>query len=161
MVWQKPKDMLFRLEFRSKLKVPRAEVWNWITSVHGISTELRPLMRMSAPRDVRSLKELKIQPGRPLFRSQIYLFGVLPVDYSYLTLLELREGVGFIEQSPMGSMRLWRHERKIEDAEHGCVLTDTLTFEPRFFARLSRRIVERLFTHRHAVLRRHFGGTGA
>lgn len=149
-----------KLEFESALHASRAEVWGWITSVHGISTELRPFLRMGVPRGVRSLSEVSFEPGRPLFRSQIYLFGVLPVDHSYLTLLELREGIGFVEQSPMGSMRLWRHERTIEDAEHGCVLTDTLTFEPRFFARLSRWIVERLFTHRHAALRRQFGSAG-
>jgi ligand-binding SRPBCC domain-containing protein len=153
--------MRFKLEFRSPLRASRAEVWDWITSVRGISTELRPFMRMSVPRGVRSLKELHFEPGQPLFRSQIYLFGVLPVDYSYLTLLELHEGVGFVEQSPMGSMRLWRHERRIEEAAHGCVLTDTLTFEPRFAASLSRWVVERIFTHRHAVLRRHFGGMAA
>ena len=150
--------MLFKLEFRSELRVSRDEAWNWITSFKGISAELWPVLRMSKPRSVQSVNDVSIEPGQPLFRSQIYLFGILPVDYSYLTLLEFQEGVGFIEQSPMGSMRLWRHERHIAEAKQGCIVTDTLTFEPRFAARLSTWAVKRLFTHRHAVLRRQLGG---
>jgi hypothetical protein len=91
--------MQFQLKFRSELRASRVDAWNWITSVKGISAELWPVLRMSMPRGVLSLNEIKFEPGHPLFRSQIYLFGVLPVDYSYLTLLELQPGVGFVEQS--------------------------------------------------------------
>jgi len=149
--------MQFKLEFRSTLRASRAEAWAWITSVRGISAELWPLLRMSAPKGVRRLNELAPELGRPLFRSRLYLFGLIPADYSDLTLLEMTEGEGFVEQSPMGSMRLWRHERRIEAGVQGCTLTDVLVFEPRFAARPSRWMVERLFRHRHAVLRRRFG----
>ena len=96
-------------------------------------------------------------PGQRLFRSVIYAFGFLPVDHSDLTLLELKPGIGFIEQSPMGSMRLWRHERTLSPQPSGCAVTDVLTFEPRFAAPVAAWIVRRLFTHRHAVLRRRLG----
>lgn len=149
--------MPFKLEFRSTLLASPADAWNWITSVKGISAELWPILRMSTPRGIKGLAEFRFEPGKPLFRSQIYLFGLLPVDYSYLTLLELKEGVGFVEQSPMGSMRLWRHERQIQRAGQGCTITDVLTFEPRFGGALSKWVVECLFAHRHAVLRRNLG----
>jgi len=85
------------------------------------------------------------------------LVWVLPVDYSDLTLLELKHGVGFVEQSPMGSMRLWRHERSIKPLPVGCVVTDALSFERRFAKAISAWVVRQLFRHRHAVLRSKLG----
>lgn len=145
-------------EISSTVSASPVEAWRWITSVKGISTELAPVIRMSVPRGVTALSDLPIQPGKPLFRSIIYLFGVLPADYSNLTLLELNEGVGFVEQSPMGSMRLWRHERTIQPLTSGCRITDSLTFEPRIAATISSWVVKKLFRHRHQVLRAHLGG---
>lgn len=142
-----------RFEISSFVSASPQEAWQWITSVKGISTELSPYLRMSAPKGISALHDLKHEPGKPMFRSIIYLFGLLPVDYSDLTLLELNSGVGFIEQSPMGSMRHWRHERTIHPAEQGCTITDVLSFEPRLASKLCRGIIQWLFTHRHRVLR--------
>ncbi|MCD6060417.1 MAG: hypothetical protein K0S16_728 [Moraxellaceae bacterium] len=149
------------LRFASTLDVSREEAWRWITSVRGIATELRPLMGMSVPPGVTSLADLAFVPEQRLFRSRIMLFGLLPVDFSDLTLLELKENEGFVEQSPMGSMRLWRHERRIGavPGDTGrCTVTDLLSFEPRLARGLSTWAVKQLFTHRHAVLRRELGG---
>lgn len=38
----------------------------------------------------------------------------MPIDYSDLTLISLTPGVGFLEQSNMGSMKIWLHERPVE-----------------------------------------------
>jgi ligand-binding SRPBCC domain-containing protein len=145
-----------RFEISSTVSASPSEAWRWITSIEGISAELAPYLRMSVPRGITALPDLKIEAGVPLFRSTIYLFGVLPVDYSKLTLLSLDEGVGFIEQSPMGSMRLWRHERTIQALTSGCRIADSLSFEPRFMPGLAAWVVKQLFTHRHKVLRVHF-----
>ncbi len=147
-----------RLEFRSALKAPPPECWAWATSLAGITAELSPLMRMTAPEGVANILDLKVEPGKPLFRSRVYLFGVIPVDRSDLTLLEIEPGRRFQEQSPMLSMKLWRHERTIEPAQSGgSVLTDRLEFEPRLFSGLVKRLIETVFTHRHKVLRRELG----
>lgn len=110
---------------------------------------------MSVPRGISTLASLEITPEQPLFRSYIFLFGIIPFDYSDLTLITLEDGLGFVEQSPMGSMTLWRHERWIRPAGSGCIITDRLTFEPRFARTVTQWFVHRLFSHRHAVLRRH------
>jgi ligand-binding SRPBCC domain-containing protein len=115
---------------------------------------------MSAPRHVKDLTSVAFEPGVPMFRSWLKLFGVLPVDYSDLTLLSLTPGVGFVEQSRMGSMKLWRHERQIIPLESGCRVTDTLTFEPRLGGRLVVAFVARFFAHRHEMLRRYLGRGG-
>jgi len=146
------------LEFSSRLKVSPEEAWRWITSAQGISAELWPYLRMSWPKYLEYLDPSSIEQGGVLFRSTLYLFGVIPVDYSDLTLLSIEPGRGFVEQSPMGSMRLWRHERWIEPVVSGCTVHDRLTFEPRLPRGLTLLIVARLFAHRHAVLKRRLDG---
>lgn len=151
--------MRHTLEFSTRVAASPAEVWSWMTSFDGIAKEMAPYMQMSAPKGVKRLADVKLVPGQRLFRSWITLFGIVPFDYSDLTLLSLEEGKGFVEQSPMGSMRLWHHERRITPLEStkGCTITDSLSFEPRFAAGISRRIVRAFFEHRHRQLKRHLG----
>jgi ligand-binding SRPBCC domain-containing protein len=73
-------------------------------------------------------------------------------------LIELDAGSGFVEESPMLSMKLWRHERRISSRGTRTVLTDTLTFEPRFARPLAEWLIRVTFEHRHAVLRKELGG---
>jgi hypothetical protein len=128
-----------------------------MTSIDGISKEMSPYIRMSAPAGVTNLQSISFVPGKRLFRSWISLFKVIPFDYSDLTLERLEEGVGIVEQSPMGSMRLWRHERKIIPSDKGCILTDEISFEPRFAGFLSNKVVNAFFRHRHRMLCRYLG----
>jgi len=145
------------LTFRSALSAPRDRVWAWVTSVEGISRELSPIVRMTTPRGVKRIGDVPIEPGKPLFRSWILLFGIIPIDRSDLTLLRLEDGRGFVEQSPMLSMSLWRHARTLEADGERTLLTDELTFRPRLATALTRWFIEKVFHHRHAVLKRHFG----
>ena len=160
-VMEHPMSGSVSMRFESKLTAPPERVWEWIASVKGISEEMWPYFRMTAPRSVQSLADVQIRPGVPMFRSYVFLFGVLPIDYSDMTLLEFNNGVGFIEQSPMGSMTLWRHERQIvpHPSDPGAVmLVDQLTFRPRMARHLVTWFIRRVFTHRHKVLREHLGG---
>lgn len=144
------------LRFESSLPVPTGVLWRWISSVEGIRAEMWPLMRMTVPRGLRSLTDLPVTPGVPLFRSWLLLLGVLPIDYSDLTLLQIDPGCGFIEQSAMGTMVLWRHERRILPGTRGpgtVLLVDEPSFCPRLAAPLSTWFVRLLFRRRHAVLR--------
>jgi ligand-binding SRPBCC domain-containing protein len=145
------------LRFESKLRAPAERVWEWITSIEGISAEMWPFFRMTTPKGIRSLRDLQIRPGARMFRSYVFLFGVLPIDYSDMTLLELNAGQGFIEQSPMGSMKLWRHERRIVPCPtdpSAVLLIDQLTFSPRMAKRLVGWFIRRVFIHRHEVIKR-------
>ncbi len=145
--------------YESRLRATDTRIWAWITSVDGIGRELRPWLRMTAPRRVRSLEDVRVRPGERLFRSYIFLFGVVPIDYSDMTLLQLDPGRGFVEQSPMASMALWRHERRILPGDDGTWrLVDRLTFRPRLAAPLTRWFIQRVFTHRHRVLRANLEG---
>ena len=150
------------MTFQSELRAPASRVWEWITSVKGISAEMWPYFRMTAPRNVRTLNDLPFRPGQRLFRSYLFLFGALPIDYSDMTLIELDPGNGFVEQSPMGSMKLWRHERRIlastSDPEV-ILLIDRLTFQPRIARWLAAWFIRRIFQHRHKILCSRFHGT--
>lgn len=150
-----------QLSFHSDLNASSEELWNWITSIEGIGQELRPLLKMTAPTGIRRLQDIEAAPGEPLFHSWLLLFGFLPIDRSELTLQQLEPGCGFLEQSPMLSMRLWRHQRTLTPHNGRIRLTDTLTFEPRLPAFVAKWFVRTLFEHRHAVLRRTFGTSGS
>lgn len=149
--------MEYTLTFSTRLAAAPNEVWEWITSFSGISREMAPYMTMTFPEGLVGLNSIAIVPGRKLFRSWLKLFGVIPFDYSDMTLVSIDEGEGFVEESPMGSMRQWRHERRITPSGSGSILTDKLTFEPRLFGGLSRAIVNFFFRHRHRKLQRHLG----
>ena len=150
-----------KLTFESALESSPAEAWAHITSLKGISREMWPYLRMTAPAGVENISSLDVAPGQPLFYSRLYLLGVIPIGHSCLTLVELKHGEGFVEQSPMSWMRLWRHERRILPAERGCVVTDRLTFHPLWAAGIAAFFVRILFNRRHAVLRRLLGGSRA
>jgi ligand-binding SRPBCC domain-containing protein len=148
-----------RLNFHTALAAPPQEVWAWATSIDGIAAEMFPLLRMRFPAGTSALFDDRFSPGRRLHRSWLLLFGLLPVDRSDLTFLELEPGRRFLEQSPMLSMKLWRHERIVEPAPGGAVLADRLEFAPRVGAPLVRFFVKWFFERRHAALRRRFGAT--
>jgi ligand-binding SRPBCC domain-containing protein len=147
----------FTLTFESDLQASPEQVWSWAVSMSGILAELRPFARMTVPRGLESLFDVDVELGKPLIRSWFLLFGFLPVDRIDLTLVELSAGRGFVEQSPMLSMRLWRHERTVVPLSGGSRLRDRLTFEPRAGAPLVKWFISSLFRHRHRVLRRSFG----
>lgn len=141
------------LSFESETTASPGQAWEWITSFKCISAELRPYLRMTAPRGVENIKDLKIVLGQALFRSRVYLFGFLPIGRSALTLIEMKEGEGFIEQSPMGPMKLWRHERRIVPTSEGSRVIDRLTFQPKWATAVTAWFIRTVFNHRHKVLR--------
>lgn len=60
---------------------------------------------MSIPRGAGDLTIDALDVGRPIGRSWLRLFGVLPFDYDDLCLAELEPGRRFREESTMASMR--------------------------------------------------------
>jgi ligand-binding SRPBCC domain-containing protein len=145
---------IFDLSFESEVSASPQKVWEWIISLKGISSEMWPYFRMTAPKGFESLENLNIILGQPLFRSKVFLFGFLPIDYSDITLIEIEKGSGFVEKSPMGSMKLWRHERRIISTASGCKIIDHLTFEPKMATQIIGWFIRTVFQHRHKVLRK-------
>ena len=150
------------LHYESQLKASRERVWDWITSIEGISREMRPFFRMTTPRGIRSIGDLQVEPGVPMFRSRFFLFGFIPLGYSDMTLIELDPEHGFVEQSPMASMELWRHERRIVPCpsdEDAVLLVDHVTFRPHTAIRFVGWFMRLVFAHRHSVLRANLCGS--
>jgi ligand-binding SRPBCC domain-containing protein len=142
----------------SVLAAPPDVVWRHASSPDGVNRELAPLLRMSFPDDVDSLVGAG-RPGERLFRSWIWLLGVLPVEYDDLTFEAVEPGRRFLERSTLLTQRVWEHERTIEPADGGCRVTDRVRFEPRVHALgpLHGAIFRAVFRWRHRNLRRHFG----
>ncbi|HZO07397.1 MAG TPA: hypothetical protein VFB52_13495, partial [Solirubrobacterales bacterium] len=103
------------------------------------------------------------RPGERIGRSWVLAFGLIPFDYDDLTLERVDPGRGFLERSTMLTQRLWEHERTIEPAGETCMLVDRVAWEPRLpvpGAWLA-PLIAAIFRHRHARLRRRFGGAPA
>ena len=144
----------------SRVGAPPERVWAHATSAAGINHELAPFMRMTHPPGVTSLVDASVTLGKPLFRSVILLFGVLPIDYDDITLEALEPGRSFRERSPMLSMRTWIHERTIEPLPGGARVVDQITFETRIpgMGPILAPLLHLVFRNRHKKLVGLFGG---
>jgi ligand-binding SRPBCC domain-containing protein len=145
----------------SRLDADPAAVWDRVTTPAGINDEMRPIMRMTVPPGVERLDPETIELGRPIGRSWVLLFGLIPFDYDDLTLVELDPGRSFLERSTMLSQRVWEHERRLEPAGSGCLITDRIRWVPRLSLPGAplRPLIGSFFRHRHRRLRRRFGGS--
>lgn len=148
----------FQFSFSTRLRAPAGDVWAHASTIAGVNRELFPLARMTAPPGAR-LDASTIVPGRRAFRSWILAFGVVPVDYDDLTLVDLEEPRRFLERSAMLTQRLWEHERTVEPAGGGCLVRDRVRFEPRstLLGRLQLPVFRLVFANRHRQLARIFG----
>jgi ligand-binding SRPBCC domain-containing protein len=152
-----------RAEIRvgSRLAAPAEAVWARVITPAGINDEMRPLMRMTVPRGLGDFGIDSVEPGVKIGRSWVLAFGLIPFDYDDLTLVRIEPGRGFLERSTMLSQRLWEHERTIEPEGQGaCTIVDRVAWEPRLPlpGALFRPLIGAFFRHRHARLRRRFGG---
>jgi ligand-binding SRPBCC domain-containing protein len=141
------------------LRAPAERVWAHASTFAGVNRELWPLVRMTFPPALGRLTPETFPVGRTAFRSWILLFGLVPVEFDDIALVELAPGRGFSEVSRMFSVREWRHRRTVTPAADGCVVRDEIAFVPRwrwaggFLAWVYRRVFELW----HRALRRLFG----
>lgn len=138
---------------------PTAEVWERVVTPEGINHEMLPWLTMRMPRSARELTVDAVRVGEVLGRAWLFLFGVLPVDYDRLAIVELEPGRYFHERSTMLSMRRWEHQRTLAPVDEATTrVTDRITLEPRLslLAPIAARLVAAFFGHRHRRLRRHF-----
>lgn len=149
-----------RLTFTTEIPASPAEVWSWSTSIKGIQAEMWPVLKITFPKGLNNIdKDTAL--GKPLCRCHFLLLGIFPMDMSKLTFVEFVPGHRFVEQSPLFSMRMWRHERVVTPAGNGARVTDNLEFSPRFASPLVAWFVKKFFEHRHAVIARRFASTAS
>jgi ligand-binding SRPBCC domain-containing protein len=149
------------IEVSSRLEAPPEDVWSWVVTPEGVNDELRPWLRMTVPGGDFNLDS--VEPGTPIGRSWVLLFGLIPVDYDDITLDEIDHGRGFVERSRMLSQRAWQHVRTIRPEGRGALITDAVSWEPRLPlpGAAMRPMFRAIFGHRHRRLRGRFGGAPA
>lgn len=146
---------MINLRFESRLKATQEQVWQSITSLEGLTSEMMPLMKLTAPQGFKTLSD--IFPRKNDFRSWVLLFGFIPFDHTDLKLKSLTVGKGFVEESNMGSMKSWRHVRTlVPHGDREVSVIDELTFEPKRFKSITKLVIQKFFEHRHKQLRRKF-----
>lgn len=149
-----------RLTFTTEVPASPEEVWSWSTSIKGIQAEMWPVLKITFPKGLNHIdKDTAL--GKPLCRCHFLLLGIFPMDMSKLTFVELGPGHRFVEQSPLFSMRMWRHERVVTPTRNGARVTDKLEFSPRLASPLVAWFVKQFFGHRHSVIARRFASTAA
>jgi hypothetical protein len=146
------------IERSSLISAPAADVWARVVAPEGINDEFWPWLTMSMPEGASDLSIDTLELGRPVGRSWIRLFGVLPVDYDDLTIADVEPGRRFLEQSRLFSAPQWQHERIVEPVDAASSrVTDRLTFTPRRgFGLLGPSIIRLIFWYRHRRLVRYF-----
>lgn len=85
------------LQLTSRPRRPPAEVFAVAETTQGVDAELAPLVRMTHPHGVSSLRRERPPAGEVLFRSWSPAFGVIPFDRHALRLervVELRSRSG-------------------------------------------------------------------
>jgi ligand-binding SRPBCC domain-containing protein len=147
----------------SRLTASAERVWSHASSFPKLNREFAPLLRMSYPPDRARITPENFPPGRVAFRSWMLLFGLLPVEYDDLAIVELEPGRYFSEASRMLSVREWRHRREVTPEGAGCVIRDEIAFAPRWrpLGPLQLRLFRLTFQLRHRALRRLFRGQPA
>jgi len=152
-------DRVRVFEHSSVIPAPAARVWERVVSPEGINNEMRPWMTMSMPRSARGMTVDTVPLNVVLGRAWIRLFGLIPIDYDALSIIELEPGRYFHEKSTMASMRRWEHERTLTPLDDDTTrVTDRITFEPRFpgVGAIFGRMLPAFFGHRHRRLARYF-----
>ena len=146
---------IVRHTFNTTVPASAEEVWAWSTSIKGIKAEMWPVLKITFPKGMTHIGE-DTTLDKPLCRCKFLLLGLFPIDMSKLTFVELDPGRRFVEQSPLLSMRSWRHERIVTPTADGALVTDNLTFRPRVAGPIVGWFVKLFFEHRHAVLAKAF-----
>jgi ligand-binding SRPBCC domain-containing protein len=121
-------------------------------------------MRMTVPRRLRHTSLDEVELGVRICRSWVFVLGVIPFEYDDLVIVERGPGLRFLERSSTLIARAWQHERTVVPTDHGCLLTDRVSLEPRAAvgrvpgsAVMVHRVVEAIFDHRHRRLAARFG----
>lgn len=150
--------MSAEFEFSSELPVDQALILEQL-NLAGVNAELMPLLRMTAPAQWRDKSLFCWPTQQPLFNSWILLFGILPIDLHSFCLESVEEGSGFQEHSSSWLNRAWRHQRRIEQTESGCRVTDWVEYSSRIplLDKILRPVYRMVFRHRHRRLRRRYG----
>jgi ligand-binding SRPBCC domain-containing protein len=145
-----------RIQIESIVPASPAELWDWSTSVHGVHEEMRPILKLAFPQGMTHIPRDGSGLGQSLGNCTFLLLGFLPIDLSRLTFVEVEPGRRFVEQSPLLSMKSWRHERTLTPDVGGTKVVDRLEFTPRFAPGMVGWFIRKFFQHRHAMLRRAF-----
>lgn len=147
----------FNLEMCVSLAASPDEVWAHASTMEGVNSELSPWIRMTVPAPMRGKRLDDLEVGQEAFGSVLLAFGFVPFDLHHLT-LERVYPRGFDEESWTWMQRRWRHERRVDAVQGGCVVSDRLVVAPRFGpVALVKPFVRWIFEARHRALREKFG----
>ncbi len=145
--------------FSSELQVSVDDLLRTFT-MSAVNAELRPLVRMTAPKSWASRSILEWPERQALFQSWILLFGVVPIDRHSFYFEIINPAEGFVESSSSTANSVWRHQRTVAPIRSGCRLTDTIHYQNRapLLGALFKPLYGLVFFCRHRYLRTKYAG---
>src|SRR5438094_289956 len=81
-----------RVEFESSIPATPRDLWDWSTSVRSIETEMGPILKLSFPNGMTHIPQDSESLGKVLGNCRFSLLGIVPVDLSRLTFVEIEPG---------------------------------------------------------------------
>lgn len=121
---------MLHFSISSFVKTPREVVWSRVSQISGVNDEFYPILKMTCPDPYMKLSPAHIT-GKPIFRSWLLLFSIVPIEYDLIQIVACENGVGFTEKSSMALMSEWNHQRILTSTARGTRITDILSFRPR------------------------------
>jgi hypothetical protein len=161
-----PGSSRFKFKVISHIPKSRAVVWNHMTDMEKINSELWWLTQMTFPQEKRYVQLPKnknevLRENDFLFPSVVLLFGFIPIDYIWVSFTSSNQNEFCQEHSTSLFYRFWRHRRSMWDhhKNNEVILVDEIHFLPRIycFGYVFMFIVQALMDHRHKRLQALYG----
>lgn len=99
----------------------------------------------------------EMSSGTRIGKSYLHMAGLIPFGDDDISIVQIESGRMFREESAVTGMRTWIHERTLEPNEGRTIVTNAITFVPRFavpgLTRLLTVVLGAFFEHRHRRLR--------
>ncbi len=148
----------FSFKITSTLNAPKSVVWDYVTQMKNVNTELMPLVYMTYPKSRAAIADNTVPLAQTLFKSIVLLFGFIPVDVHCLRFERIDYGTAFYENSVTATHRYWKHTRTLSETNGITTLTDELHFLPRLkpMGYLLLPFIKKVFKNRHSKLNQQF-----
>lgn len=143
--------------YELQVAAPPEEVWEYFQSVEALAELTPPNRRFKIIG-----KETKVVDGA-LHSMRIWLFGVLPVVWKS-RISQVTPPYGFTDQAEKSPFQFWRHRHDLIPADGGTLIRDIVAYIVPL-GKLGKAVnklfvskdLDKLFEHRHKVLRERFG----
>jgi len=143
--------------YELQVAAPPEEVWKFFSTVEALAVLTPPNRRMKQIGSERAVVDGALHVMR------IWVFGLVPVIWKS-RISQVTPPYGFTDQAEKSPFQFWRHRHDMIPTNGGTLIRDIVAYIVPF-GKLGKAVnklfvgkdLDRLFEHRHRVLRERFG----